>query len=75
PNVVGVPLADGGYAAVRVLKSSTHAPDAQWKDAATYAYEDAEAQAVYDALKARYKVKYDDERIAKTTSQAASAPN
>ena len=75
PNVVGVPLADGGYAAVRVLKSSTHAPDAQWKDAATYAYEDAESQAVYDSLKARYKVKYNDERIAKTTSQAASAPN
>jgi peptidyl-prolyl cis-trans isomerase D len=75
PDVVGVPLADGSYAAVRVLKSSTHAPDAQWKDAATYAYEDAEAQAVYDSLKARYKVKYDDERIAKTTSQAASAPN
>jgi peptidyl-prolyl cis-trans isomerase D len=75
PAVVGVPLADGGYAAVRVLKSSTHAPDAQWKDAATYAYEDAEAQAVYDSLKARYKVKYNEERIAKTTSQAASAPN
>ncbi|MFL6627962.1 MAG: SurA N-terminal domain-containing protein [Vitreoscilla sp.] len=75
PNVVGVPLADGGYAAVRVLKSSTHAPDAQWKDAATYAYEDAEAQAVYDSLKARYKVKLNDERIAKATSQAASAPN
>jgi peptidyl-prolyl cis-trans isomerase D len=75
PNVVGVSLPDGGYAAVRVLKSSTHAPDAQWKDAATYAYEDAEAQAVYDSLKARYKVKYNDERIAKATSQAASAPN
>ena len=75
PAVVGVALADGGYAAVRVLKSSTHAPDAQWKDAATYAYEDAEAQAVYDSLKARYKVKYNEERIAKTTSQAASAPN
>jgi peptidyl-prolyl cis-trans isomerase D len=75
PAVVGVALADGGYAAVRVLKSSAHAPDAQWKDAATYAYEDAEAQAVYDSLKARYKVKYNEERIAKTTSQAASAPN
>lgn len=75
PSVVGVSLPDGSYAAVRVLKSSTHAPDPQWKDAATYAYEDAEAQAVYDSLKARYKVKYNDERIAKVTSQAASAPN
>jgi peptidyl-prolyl cis-trans isomerase D len=75
PNVVGVALPDGSYAAVRVLKSSTHAPDPQWKDAATYAYEDAEAAAVYDSLKARYKVKYNDERIAKVTSQPASAPN
>ena len=75
PNVVGVSLPDGSYAAVRVLKSSTHAPDPQWKDAATYAYEDAEAQAVYDSLKARYKVKYNDDRIAKVTSQPASAPN
>ena len=75
PNVVGVALPDGGYAAIRVLKSSTKAPDAQWKDAVTYAYGDAEAQAVYDSLKARYKVKYNDERIAKVTSQAASAPN
>ena len=75
PNVVGVSLPDGGYAAIRVLKSSAHAPDAQWKDAATYAYEDAEAQAVYDSLKARYKVKYREDRIARVTSQAASAPN
>jgi peptidyl-prolyl cis-trans isomerase D len=75
PNVVGVALPDGSYAAIRVLKSSTHAPDAQWKDMATYAYEEAESQAVFDALKARYKVKYNDERIAKATSAAASAPN
>ena len=75
PNVIGVALPDGGYAAIRVLKSSTHATDPQWKEAATYAYEDAETQAVYDSLKARYKVKYNDERIAKATSQAASAPN
>ena len=75
PNVVGVALPDGSYAAIRVLKSATHAPDAQFKDLATYAYEEAESQAVFDSLKARYKVKYNDDRIAKATSQAASAPN
>ena len=75
PNVVGVALPDASYAAIRVLKSATHAPDAQFKDLATYAYEEAESQAVFDSLKARYKVKYNDDRIAKATSQAASAPN
>jgi peptidyl-prolyl cis-trans isomerase D len=75
PNVVGLALPDGSYAAIRVLKSSPHAPDPQFKEAATYAYEDAESQAVYESLKARYKVKYNDERIARVTSQAASAPN
>ena len=79
PAVVGVALPDGSYAAVRVLKSTPHVPDAnesaQWKSVATDAYEEAEGQAVYDSLKARYKVKYDDERIAKVTSQPASAPN
>ena len=75
PNVVGIALPDGSYAAIRVLKSSTHAPDAQFKDLATYAYEEAESQAVFDSLKARYKVQYHDDRIAKATSQTASAPN
>ncbi len=79
PAVVGAALADGGYAAIRVLKSSPHVPDAgeaaQAKDAFTNAYEDAEAQAVYESLKVRYKAKLDDARIAAVTSQAASAPN
>jgi peptidyl-prolyl cis-trans isomerase D len=79
PTVVGLALPDGGYAAIRVLKSAPHAPDAnealQAKNAFTDAYEDAEAQAVYDSLKQRYKVKYNDERIAKASSEPASAPN
>jgi len=75
PAVVGVALADGGYAAIRVLKSTPHDPDPQAKDVFTNAYEQAEAAAVYDSLKARYKVKYHDDRIARVTSQAASAPN
>jgi peptidyl-prolyl cis-trans isomerase D len=79
PVVVGLALPDGGYAALRVLKSTPHVPDAgeaeQAKTLITQSFEDAEAQAVYDSLKARYKVKYFDDRIAKVTSQAASAPN
>jgi len=79
PAVVGLALPDGGYAAIRVLKSTPHAPDTnealQAKNAFTDAYEDAEAQAVYDSLKQRYKVKYNDDRIAKASSQSASAPN
>ena len=79
PTVIGLPLADGGFAVIRVLKSTPHVPDAgeaeQAKAAFTNAYEDAEAQAVYDSLKARYKVKYFDDRIAKVTAQAASAPD
>ena len=79
PAVVGLALPDGGYAAIRVLKSTPHAPDAnesqQAKQLFTSAFEDAEATAVYDALKARYKVKYQEDRIARVTAQPASAPN
>ena len=79
PAVVGLALPDGGYAAVRVLKSTPHAPDTnealQAKNAFTDAYEDAEALAVYDSLKQRYKATYHDDRIAKASSQSASAPN
>jgi len=79
PTVVGVVLPDGSFAAIRVLKSTPHLPDpnetAQFKNAFTNAFEEAEAEAVYDSLKTRYKVKYHDDRIAKFTSQAASAAN
>jgi peptidyl-prolyl cis-trans isomerase D len=76
PVVVGLALPDGSYAAIRVLKSTPHVPDAnelaQARDVFSQAFEDAEAKAVYDALKARYKVKYYDDRIAKVSTQAAS---
>ncbi len=79
PVTLGLALADGGYAALRVLKSTPHVPDAaeagQAKVAVSNAFEDAEAEAVYDSLKTRYKVKYYDDRIAKVTSLAASAAN
>ena len=75
PTVVGVALPDGGYAAIRVLKSSAKVPQQGVKEAFTGAFEDAEAQAVYDSLKSRYKVKYEEDRIAHVTAQPASAPN
>ncbi len=79
PALVGLALPDGGYAVIRVLKSAPHLPDAneaaQAKNVFTNAFEDAEAQAVYDALKVRYKVKLHDDRIAHVTSAASSAAN
>ena len=79
PTAVGLALPDGSYAAIRVLKSTPHVPDAnesaQFKTVFTQAFEQAEGDAVYDSLKSRYKVKYHDDRIAKFTSQAASAAN
>ena len=79
PTAVGLALPDGSYAAIRVLKSTPHVPDAnesqQAKQAFTGAFEDAEAEAVYNALKARYKVTYHEDRIAHVTAQPASAPN
>ena len=79
PVALGVALPGGGYAVVRVLKSTPHVPTAteteQAKAAVSNAFEDAEAQAVYESLKARYKVKYYDDRIAKVTAQPASAAN
>jgi peptidyl-prolyl cis-trans isomerase D len=79
PVTLGLALPGGGYAAVRVLKSTPHVPNPteteQARAAVSNAFEDAEAQAVYESLKARYKVKYFDDRIAKVTAQAASAAN
>jgi peptidyl-prolyl cis-trans isomerase D len=79
PVVVGLALPDGSYAAIRVVKSASRPIDPNEADQAksvfTNAFEDAEAQAVYDSLKLRYKVKYHDDRIAKVTSSPASASN
>ncbi len=78
PTVVGVELPDG-YAVIRVLKSTPKPQDGndalQAKNLFTNAFEESEAEAVYDALKARYKVKYYDDRIAKIAAQPASASN
>jgi peptidyl-prolyl cis-trans isomerase D len=79
PVTLGLALPGGGYAAVRVLKSTPHVPNPaeseQARMAVSNAFEDAEAQAVYESLKTRYKVKYYDDRIAKVTAQGASAAN
>ncbi|MET0382238.1 MAG: peptidylprolyl isomerase [Burkholderiaceae bacterium] len=77
PVVTGVALPDGGYAVMRVVKpvprARTESEAAQGKSLVEQAFEDAEAEAAYDTLKERYKVKYREDRIAKAT--AASAPN
>ena len=76
PTVSGLALPDG-YAVLRVLKSTPPAADskdvAQARNAFSNAFEDAEAEAVYESLKARYKVKLHEDRIAKVASGAASA--
>lgn len=82
--VTGVPLADGGYAVVRVVKevppSTTEAAAAaQQRDAVARAYSQATATATYESLKARYKAKIDETRVAQaaqaTGDTAASAPS
>ena len=79
PVTLGLALPGGGYAAVRVLKSTPHVPTPveaeQARTAVAAAFQDAEAQAVYDSLKARYKVKYYEDRVARIASQSASAVN
>jgi peptidyl-prolyl cis-trans isomerase D len=79
PVTLGLSLPGGGYAAVRVLKSTPHVPTPaeaeQARTAVANAWQDAEARAVYDALKVRFKVKIDEERVARIASQAASAAN
>jgi peptidyl-prolyl cis-trans isomerase D len=79
PAVTGLALPDGGYAAIRVVKSVPRAADdaesARAKSLFEQAFEDAESQAVYEALKTRYKVKYHEDRISKSPDAAASSAN
>lgn len=81
PVVTGIALPDGGYAVVRVVKSlprSTASADpqvAQFKGKIEDVFEEAESLAVYESLKARFKTKYHDDRIAKGTDLSASAPD
>jgi peptidyl-prolyl cis-trans isomerase D len=76
PVVTGVELPDGGYAVVRVVKDVPRAADdaesAQAKDVVANNFEDAESQALFDALKARYKTKIDEERLAHANAAASS---
>ncbi len=81
PTVTGLALPDGSYAVVRVVKTVPRATDAADPQIAAFggqvqsAFEEAEGLAIYESLKARYKTKYDEARIAKATDSAASAPN
>jgi peptidyl-prolyl cis-trans isomerase D len=78
PVVTGVALEDGGYVVLRVLKDvplPAGDPEAQQAhEMFAKAFDDAESQAVYDALKTRYKTKIDEARVAQTTDSSASAP-
>ena len=75
PQWLGVDLGDGGYAVVRVLALKPLADDApermQLLPRYAQAWGAAEAQAYYNALKARYKVRIDTDAVA---AAAASAP-
>jgi peptidyl-prolyl cis-trans isomerase D len=79
PAVTGLALPDG-YAVVRVLKSVPLPPEAaaqaeQAKALIAQAFEQSEAQAVYESLKLRYKVKIHEDLVAKGNSSAASGAN
>jgi peptidyl-prolyl cis-trans isomerase D len=73
PAVTGIDLSDGGYAVVRVLKDVPRAGDdaesAQAKEQVANIFDDAESQAIYEALKAKYKVKIDEERVAQISAK------
>jgi peptidyl-prolyl cis-trans isomerase D len=79
PVVTGVALPDGGYVALRVVKSmprpANDTESAQAKSLVEQSFEEAESRAVYEALKARYKVKYYEDRIAKGSDTSTPAAN
>lgn len=78
PVVSGLTLPDGGYAVIRVMKDVPRAANDAESERAEPAVErsigDAEANAVYEALKARYKTKIDEDRLARFSDAGASAP-
>ncbi len=75
PQWLGVDLGDSGYAVVHLIALKPLADDAperaQWLPRYAQAWGAAEAQAYYNALKARYKVRIDTDAVA---AAAASAP-
>ena len=77
PAVAGIALPDGGYAVVRVVKELPRKADdalnPQAKAQIDQAYDEAEAQAVYESLKTRYKTKVDEAQVAHAATAAASA--
>jgi peptidyl-prolyl cis-trans isomerase D len=78
PVTTGVELPDGGYAVVRVLKDVPRAADdlesVQAKGQIVDAFDDAESQALFEALKARYKTKVDEDRVAQIGAKASKQP-
>lgn len=70
-------VADDGYVAMRVVKTLPRDPadarTAQFKQTLVQMLGEAESDAFYDALKARYKVKYDEEEINRALAAASAA--
>jgi len=77
PVVTGVGLGDDGYVALRVLKSLPRdAADAQTEGARQLVqqqFSEAETLAYFEALKARYKAKLDEAKVAKSAPAADAA--
>jgi len=78
PVVTGVTLPDGAYVVLRVVKDvplPANDPEGQQSHAMfARAFDEAESQAVYEALKTRYKAKIDEARVSQATDSSASAP-
>jgi peptidyl-prolyl cis-trans isomerase D len=78
PVVTGVALPDGAYVVLRVVKDVPRPADdpesTQSQQFFAQAFDEAESQAVYEALKARYNTRIDEARVAQATDSSASAP-
>jgi peptidyl-prolyl cis-trans isomerase D len=78
PVVTGVALPDGAYVVLRVVKDvprpADDAESTQSQQFFAQAFDEAESQAVYEALKVRYKTKVDEARVSQVTDSSASAP-
>ena len=78
PAYLGVDLGDQGYAVVRITKlwgrDPTAADPVKAKEQYALVWSDAESQAYYAALKARFKATVNESAVA-SRDAAASAPS
>jgi len=77
PAILPVDLGDAGFVALRVVKALPRDPADQQSEGAKGLVEqslkDAESQAYFEALKARYKAKVNDSKLAQAVDGGASA--